>query len=66
MRIGWLDGSGSRSSWTEKDSQKIMGVGLEAAQRTPSCSAPLVYMTWKWEAQGFHDVGRRGGYFEEI
>ena len=49
----------------EKDSQKIMGVGLEAAQRTPICSAPLVYMTWKWEAQGFHDV-EGGGYFEEI
>lgn len=37
----------------EKDVQKTMGVGLEAAQRTPGC---LVYMTWEWEAQGFHDM----------
>lgn len=52
----------------KKDIQKIMAVGLEAAQRTPGCSAPLVYMTWKWEAQGFHDVRRSwvGCYFEEI
>lgn len=30
---------------------------MEAAQRTPGCLAPLVHVTWKWKAQGFHDVG---------